>query len=292
MGDLESVAIARIQEAARLSEFYYEKPLLLTYSGGKDSEVCLELCKRAGVPFEVVHSLTTADAPETVYHVRRVFHELELNGVHCKIKTPHYKGKRTSMWDLIPLVGCPPVRTMRYCCSILKEGAGAHRCIVLGVRSAESIGRRDRGTAELHGKTKKSKVTFDMDNGDERIIAPCQMKAKIKFHPIVDWTDSDVWGFLRSEKIRYCPVYDMGMHRVGCIGCPMASVKVRFRAFRIWPKYKTLYMRSFEKMLDKFKENGTYENTKHNWRSSDAVFRWWMDDKNLDGQLNIDGWEE
>lgn len=36
--DLERKAIVRLQEAARLSEFYYEKPLVLTYSGGKDSE--------------------------------------------------------------------------------------------------------------------------------------------------------------------------------------------------------------------------------------------------------------
>lgn len=292
MGDLESTAIARLQEAARLSEFYYQKPLLLTYSGGKDSEVCLELCKRAGVPFEVIHSLTTADAPETVYHVRKVFRRLELEGVKCEILHPRYKGRPTSMWSLIPAVGCPPIRTMRYCCSHLKEGNGAHRCVVLGVRRAESTGRRDSGTAELHGKIKKSKVIFDMDNGDERIIAPCQVRARIKFHPIVDWKDSDVWSFLRSGKTEVCPVYKMGMRRVGCIGCPMAAVKERYKSFRIWPKYKALYMRAFERMLDKFKANGTYDNTKYNWRSSDAVFRWWMDDKNLDGQLNIDGWEE
>lgn len=36
--DLEHKAIARLQEAAKLSEFYYQKPLLLTCSGGKDSE--------------------------------------------------------------------------------------------------------------------------------------------------------------------------------------------------------------------------------------------------------------
>ena len=35
--DLEHTAIMRLQEASKLSEFYYQKPLLLTYSGGKDS---------------------------------------------------------------------------------------------------------------------------------------------------------------------------------------------------------------------------------------------------------------
>lgn len=86
--DLEYKAINRLREAAKLSEFYYEKPLLVAYSGGKDSEVCLEFCRRAGVPFEVIHSLTTADAPETVYHVKKVFRRLELEGVKCEILHP------------------------------------------------------------------------------------------------------------------------------------------------------------------------------------------------------------
>ena len=64
--DLEHTAIMRLQEAAKLSKFYYEKPLLLTYSGGKDSEVCLELCRRARAPFLGNPSFTTAEAPATV----------------------------------------------------------------------------------------------------------------------------------------------------------------------------------------------------------------------------------
>ena len=45
--DLESQAIQRIRLAAELSAAYYQKTLLLAYSGGKNSEVCLELCRRA-----------------------------------------------------------------------------------------------------------------------------------------------------------------------------------------------------------------------------------------------------
>lgn len=287
MGDLESVAIARIQEAARLSEFYYQKPLLLTYSGGKDSDVCLELCKRARVHFEVVHSLTTADAPETVYHVRSVFHELELNGVHCKINAPSYKGKRTSMWDLIPQKGIPPYRRKRWCCEVLKERATPHRCVVLGVRSCESKSRKDSKVAETQGKNIRERQTFDFDNGDERIFAPCQIKAELKIHPIVDWNTGEVWSFLHDANVNVNECYYMGFNRVGCVGCPMAG-KFRWREFRQWPKIENLYRNAFSKMLDARKARGKPTL----WKTSDDVFRWWMDDKNLDGQLNIDGWEE
>ena len=57
-------------------------------SGGKDSEVCLELCRRAHIPLEVIHHLTTADAPETIYHVRNVFRQLELEGIACAFHKP------------------------------------------------------------------------------------------------------------------------------------------------------------------------------------------------------------
>ena len=284
--DLEHTAIMRLQEASKLSEFYYQKPLLLTYSGGKDSEVCLELCRRAGVPFEVIHSLTTADAPETVYHVRKVFRRLELEGVKCEILHPRYKGQPTSMWALIPQKLMPPTRTMRYCCQVLKEGSSPHRCVVLGIRKHESNGRASAEVAETQGKSKKDRLTFDFDNGDERIVAICQIKAEIKIHPIVEWTNREVWQFLREVKAEINPCYFMGFTRVGCIGCPMAS-KARYHEFQQWPKFETLYRRAFARMLEERKAQGK----PCQWKTADDVFRWWMEDKNLDGQLDIFGRE-
>lgn len=61
--DLEHKAIERIKLASEMSLHYYKKPLVCTYSGGKDSDVMLELFKRSGVLFEVSNSHTTADAP-------------------------------------------------------------------------------------------------------------------------------------------------------------------------------------------------------------------------------------
>ena len=68
--DLEQKAVKRIKTASEMSLHHYGKPLICTYSGGKDSDVMLELFKRSGIPFEAHHSHTTADAPQTVRHVR------------------------------------------------------------------------------------------------------------------------------------------------------------------------------------------------------------------------------
>lgn len=281
-GDLEHMAIARLKTAAELSESYYENPLLLAYSGGKDSEVCLELCRRAGIPFEVSHSLTTADAPETVWHVKRVFRRLELEGIRCEVLYPEYKGRRVSMWTLIPQKLMPPTRVARYCCSVCKERSGRGRMMALGVRRFESQSRGDSGPAETQGKSRKDREIFDFDNGDGRMFVHCMAKQKIKVHPIVEWTDRDVWDFLRDAKAELNPCYSMGFSRVGCVGCPMAG-KGRWKEFRQWPKYEVLYRRAFERMLVKRRELGK----PCQWRTGEEVFRWWMEDRNLDGQMGF-----
>lgn len=140
--DKEQLAIARLQDAARLSEHRYKKPLMVTYSGGKDSQVILALAERAGIDFEVINSHTTADAPETVYFIREQFRRMEERGIKCSVVMPRYKDKPVSMWTLIPQIMVPPTRLMRYCCSVLKETTGKNRFIATGVRWDESTSRK------------------------------------------------------------------------------------------------------------------------------------------------------
>lgn len=57
--DNEKRAIELIEMASEMSERYYKKPIVCTYSGGKDSDVLVELFLRSGVEFEVYNSHTT-----------------------------------------------------------------------------------------------------------------------------------------------------------------------------------------------------------------------------------------
>ena len=119
--DLEKKAIERIKLASEMSLQHYGVPLVCTYSGGKDSDVVLELFRRSGVPYEVHNSHTTVDAPQTIYHIRQKFGVLENLGIKATVEKPVYKGQRCSMWTLIPEKKTPPTRMKRYCCSVLKE---------------------------------------------------------------------------------------------------------------------------------------------------------------------------
>lgn len=283
--DKMDAAIERLRTAAEMSAHLYKKPLLLTYSGGKDSDVCLELAKLAGIPFEVQHSHTTADAPETVRHVRQKLHALEQEGIPCTISYPYYKGQRTSMWSLIPQKHMPPTRCVRYCCDVLKEQAGNDRWIITGVRWAESVRRRsNRGIYEARGTRRSESVMLITDNDDMReIVEACAAKNKRVVNPIIDWTNEDVWSFLQDQQVRCNPLYGE-FTRVGCIGCPMAGTKGRKQQFIRWPAYKAMYLCAFEKMLTERRERGL--NT-YLWATVQDVYHWWMDDGVIPGQIGF-----
>lgn len=283
--DKEQMALARIQEASRMSLQAYKQPLVVTTSGGKDSSVCVALAERAGIPFEVQHNHTTADAPETVYFVRAEFERLEAAGIQCTVNHPIYKGQRTSMWSLIPQKLIPPMRIRRYCCSVLKERGGAGRFIVTGVRWAESVMRKNnRGIYEAGRE-----IILNNDNDDRRrLFENCRLKARRVCNPIIDWTDADVWDYINSEHLPLNPLYQCGWSRVGCIGCPMAGTKGRQKEFARYPVYQQNYIRAFDRMLKERERKGKMQGTWNMGTTGEDVFHWWMEDGILPGQTNLD----
>lgn len=289
--DLEQKSIERIKTASEMSLQHYGKPLVCTYSGGKDSAVMLELFKRAGIPFEAHNSHTTADAPQTVYNIRDTFYELELQGVKCEIDYhTQADGSHMTLWNLMPIKLMPPTRIVRYCCGELKEGGCANRMIATGVRWDESKNRQDRTHFEALGTTKASVIGVSeekmllTDNEDtRRLFEKCEMKAKTVVNPIIDWKDADIWDYYRNECTRHNPLYEMGFYRVGCIGCPMVGKK-RWMEFGMFPAYQQAYIRAFDRMLLERKRR----NIETVWKAGSDVFAWWMEDKNTEGQYSFD----
>lgn len=285
--DLEQTAIRRLQAASEMSLSMYKQPLVITDSGGKDSSICTHLAERAGIPYEVMHNHTTADAPETVYFVRDKFKQMEEKGIKCTISLPVYKGERTSMWSLIPQMRMPPTRHVRYCCTVLKEYSGKERFITTGVRWGESAKRKNnRGIYETIHSNKSKKVILTNDNDDRRrLFETCTIKAKRICNPIVDWTDTDVWDYIEAEQIKINPLYECGYARVGCIGCPLAGKSRRQKEFLRYPKYEQMYIRAFDRMIMGRRRRDPLTD----WQSGLDCFHWWMEDGVLPGQLEIGG---
>ncbi len=229
----------KVQEAIDLlrkhepPEGYY-----LSFSGGKDSVVVLDLAKKAGVQFDAHYNITTVDPPELVKFIKA-----EHPQVIRHIPT-------LTMWELIIKKRMPPTRLVRYCCEVLKEHGGNGRLVILGLRKDESNARVRWGQIGENYKTHK------------KII-----------NPIYYWSEIEVWDFIDSERLKYCSLYDdPGYSRLGCLMCPMATRRKRIYDGEKYPKFYQAYLRAFDRMLVGRMERGLP--TK--WQSGQEVMDWWL----------------
>lgn len=267
-----------------------DEPYYLCYSGGKDSDCIRILAHLAGVKHDSHHNLTTVDAPETVRYIKSI--------PEITIEKPEL-----NMWQLIEKKLIPPTRLVRYCCSELKERGDKGRLKITGVRWAESVSRAESaGVVRVIGKPKTMVKQAENDEIDYRIsragglvmnndddktrrfVERCYRTTSTMVNPIVDWTDDDVWSFLRHYGCKSNPLYQCGKHRVGCIGCPMASKKQRKIELAMYPTYKRAYLRAFEKMLQRRAERGL--ETPEMWKTPEMVMAWWLEDDPF--QISLD----
>ena len=295
--------------AADMSKKYYNQPLIVTYSGGKDSDVLLHLAESylKVDEFEVLNSHTSVDAPQTVYHIREVFKRLGAKGIKATVYQPRYKdGTPITMWNLIPKKKMPPTRLSRYCCAVLKETSTPNRMCLTGVRRAESVNRQGRDIFQIRGKTKKDALYYSLghaaevhqesqdiqdDAWDCTLIKRMKEHGDIVVNPIYRWEDRDIWDYITKEGITVNPLYQMGYDRVGCVGCPEATYKKVMKEFADFPAYKSNYIKAFDRMLEERKKSGKENLGKdyHRWETGEDVFEWWIEEYKRvpKGQMNM-----
>ncbi|MHA2265560.1 MAG: phosphoadenosine phosphosulfate reductase domain-containing protein [Candidatus Thorarchaeota archaeon] len=175
---------------------FSNRSLAVSFSGGKDSLVALDIAHRIGVK-KVVFCDTTIEFPETVEYIREIeeFYGLEIDIV----KPP------VAFFDLVSEIGVPSRRS-RWCCEVFKFGPlsayarkeGVHGFIT-GLRSQESIRRRSYSS-------------------EDRIF----LTSSTQINPILNWTGDDIWDYIEKYNLPANPLYEH-FDRVGCWCCPYRS---------------------------------------------------------------------
>lgn len=162
-----------------------------------------------------------------------------------------------------------PLRQARYCCAFLKEQAGAGTVTLIGIRAAESSRRAKRNEVEFRGR--KFSGSLDQFNiGDESVVTCVNRKEKMLVSPIFHWTDKEVWSFIKREKMEYCSLYDEGFHRIGCMFCPMASVRTKLKEKAMYPGVVRRIKQSIQRLIDVNDFGSEYG------MNADDVFDWYI----------------
>lgn len=196
------------------------KKVELCYSGGKDSDVILQLAKEAEIDFVPIYKMTTIDPPGTIQHAKD-------NG--CEIRRPE-----KTFFQLVREKGLPS-RFKRFCCEYLKEYKIMDNAII-GVRRAESAKRAKRYKEPTICRMYKKGVHVN------------------QILPILDWTNEDVKNFIFDRGLKCHPLYYdekgnfMVERRLGCIGCPLASnAKDEFKKY---PRFVKAYIDAVRVFID------------------------------------------
>ena len=226
-------AIKLIQAAGKIAK-EHGQPLEICYSGGKDSDVILELARMADVDYRAIYKNTGIDPKGNIQY--------------CRDNNVEIMKPKAKFLDLIKRKGYPS-RQNRYCCQYLKEYKILDYAI-LGIRREESNARKENykepETCRYFGGRKIPKKT-----------AKNAHKFARQYYPLLDWTKDNVLEFVKTKGIKLNPLYYTengeidGDVRLGCMCCPLASYKKRLQEFKKYPNMVRLYVRGGGEYLEK-----------------------------------------
>jgi phosphoadenosine phosphosulfate reductase len=163
-----------------------------------------------------------------------------------------------------------------------KEFGGEGRYCITGVRWAESARRKQRAMHEVYAKKKQNRVYLNNDNDARRKMSEiCMSRQKYMLNPIIDWTDNDVWDFLKIRGVPINPLYERGYKRIGCIGCPMSGKK-RIKEFENNPKYYESYKRAIHKHFEYRQLRGL--SCEGIYTNEDVYMNWWLENGTQNAQ--------
>lgn len=255
-------SIALIRKAEKLAlAMQPEEGFHVSFSGGKDSQVVLELVKMAGVKYKAVYSVTTNDPADNVRFIKQYYHDVE------------FRIPGESYFQLIEKKGVPTMYH-RWCCALFKETTGVGCVVLAGVRKEESRKRAEYPEAFRFSRKKGEKEVLDLDKMEANEFRCIGGKDKFMVYPILEWTEEDVWNFIAMRGLPVNPCYKTHK-RVGCVFCPFARPK-DIRAYcETHPKLKSAFIRAIQRYREK-------NDSRQILPTAEADFDWWLSRMNID----------
>ncbi len=238
-------------------------------SGGACSSATMDILGIAGVKYDAHYCVSPMDPPQ-IYAFLREHHPNTQWDIHAR-----------NFWQMVVEKGLP-MRHRRWCCEYIKEAGGDGRVVVLG-------NRRDEGANRSHQcfvETPEHRAEYRRKKG----LRP-RKSNKTFIRPIIDFTTSDLWQYIRENKVKYNPLYDEGaarpgwgegkFKRLGCVLCPFSrNVALEEEYF---PKIVATWQRACGRIVEETKARGYLNKkgqpVKYRFETDKELYDWWVSRK-------------
>ncbi|WP_297439369.1 phosphoadenosine phosphosulfate reductase family protein [Thermococcus sp.] len=200
----------KVMEARRfmkkVATRYSDLPVAVAFSGGKDSLAVLGLAlEEFGEDFTVFFNNTGIEFPETLEYVEELRKELEPKGIKFIVADAG-----DAFWRALHVFS-PPGRDYRWCCKVTKLGP-----ITMAIKE-----NYPEGVLMFVGQRKYESIKrFKQPRVWKNPWVPNETGAS----PIFHWRALEVWLYIFSRKLKYNPLYEDRLDRIGCFLCPSASL--------------------------------------------------------------------
>jgi phosphoadenosine phosphosulfate reductase len=176
-------------------------PAVLASSFGAEDMVLIDLIARERLPIRIF-TLDTGRLPEETHalidKVRRRY------GLPIDVYAPDTRRLQAFVREHGGNAFYDGVELRKACCAVrkaepLQRALVAKGAWITGLRRAQSVTRSDVALQE-----------YDT------------LHALPKFNPLADWSESDVWAYLRGHDVPYNALHDRGYSSIGCAPCTRA----------------------------------------------------------------------
>ncbi|WLI90308.1 phosphoadenylyl-sulfate reductase [Massilia sp. R2A-15] len=199
MNDLNALVAATQATLQRIARDF--TPAVFASSLAAEDMVLTDLILKAGLPIGIFSLDTGRLHPETLAVLDAV---KERYGYDIELYHPNAQAVDSYVAENGLNAFYDSVDMRRECCRIRKveplgRALAGNKAWITGQRRAQSTTRAELAVEEIdaaHGMT--------------------------KFNPLADWSEQDVWDYIRANDVPYNALHDQGFPSIGCAPCTRA----------------------------------------------------------------------